>query len=587
MKKNLLLRCKYRSVIALLFLLVSCSDGLVELHSSEDKALIFYNSTKKINIDRLGYLERTIYPVENRLFFSKKNITLLNELLSLYRYTNPQKALVYKDALLSVAPPKNVSHQVQMSLVLLGHIYQDLDDYINADEMYYQAIEMSENKKNTLIYLLNIGELYMKLGANQVSINHFKELLASLDSKELYARQYTNVMLAKCYVSLANYPVAKSYVNIIEAEIENPVLLKEEKKILQRELLQIYIKSNSVKKANFLLEQTTFEFTSAPFLLLKAELCIKNNKRTDAIKLYQEIIEQSGNLPIVGIKERITAYFRLAKLLQKDVEKSFFYSEEGLRLSIRHGFSKLTLLLSQLVIDQIIFLDKKELLAPAFMSFKSASLLQNDNMTLQTIELGESVHIEEKLKMELKFWYFISFLTLIAILVVIVTRYNYVKKTKKIILEQNQKLHDNEVSRLNAEVKVQEQQLLNNTLLEIEKKNLMQKIIQELDGLGHSKLSKQIKQSIIIENKKNHFNQLFSKVHPNFIKNLKIHAASLTDRQLELCVFVKLGINTKEIASLTNLTPAYIEVSRSSIRKKLNIDKGVSIQNYFLSIEGL
>jgi len=48
----------------------------------------------------------------------------------------------------------------------------------------------------------------------------------------------------------------------------------------------------------------------------------------------------------------------------------------------------------------------------------------------------------------------------------------------------------------------------------------------------------------------------------------------MTTRELKICAFLKLNLNTKEIASLTNLTVKTIEVYRSQLKKKIKPTTG-------------
>lgn len=67
------------------------------------------------------------------------------------------------------------------------------------------------------------------------------------------------------------------------------------------------------------------------------------------------------------------------------------------------------------------------------------------------------------------------------------------------------------------------------------------------------------------------FETYFTEVHPNFYNALNKKYPNLTPGEIKLCAFIKLNFSTKEIASITGKTPASIDVSRSRLRKKLNL----------------
>jgi DNA-binding CsgD family transcriptional regulator len=69
----------------------------------------------------------------------------------------------------------------------------------------------------------------------------------------------------------------------------------------------------------------------------------------------------------------------------------------------------------------------------------------------------------------------------------------------------------------------------------------------------------------------NDFENYFTKVHPEFYFNLKEKYPALTQNELRICAFIKLNLNTKEIANITHKSTKSIEVMRTRIRQKLNL----------------
>jgi DNA-binding CsgD family transcriptional regulator len=50
---------------------------------------------------------------------------------------------------------------------------------------------------------------------------------------------------------------------------------------------------------------------------------------------------------------------------------------------------------------------------------------------------------------------------------------------------------------------------------------------------------------------------------------------------LRLCAYLKIGLNSKEIAEIMNILPSSVFVSRSRLRKKLNISAEQDIIEFF------
>jgi hypothetical protein len=74
----------------------------------------------------------------------------------------------------------------------------------------------------------------------------------------------------------------------------------------------------------------------------------------------------------------------------------------------------------------------------------------------------------------------------------------------------------------------------------------------------------------------------FSDTYPGFYKTLLEKYPELTQNELRLCAFLKLNLNTKEIATITQKTSHSIEAMRSRIRQKMNLDRDANL-NLILS----
>jgi hypothetical protein len=60
-------------------------------------------------------------------------------------------------------------------------------------------------------------------------------------------------------------------------------------------------------------------------------------------------------------------------------------------------------------------------------------------------------------------------------------------------------------------------------------------------------------------------------LHQEFFKKLKENFPDLSNNDLRLCAYLKIGLNTKEIAEILNIQPSSFYISRSRLRKKLNL----------------
>jgi len=96
---------------------------------------------------------------------------------------------------------------------------------------------------------------------------------------------------------------------------------------------------------------------------------------------------------------------------------------------------------------------------------------------------------------------------------------------------------------------------------------ILQQINQKLQGSGWQK-----------------FTKAYNNLYPDFTKRLLRLHPSLTPGEIELCEMTRLGLSTKEVSDLLFITPQSLFVSRSRLRKKLNIDTEQNLRTYLASI---
>lgn len=111
--------------------------------------------------------------------------------------------------------------------------------------------------------------------------------------------------------------------------------------------------------------------------------------------------------------------------------------------------------------------------------------------------------------------------------------------------------------------------------------------VKELYSMSHDNQKSQIKNILSKLNNQfssghewDEFELWFQEVHQNFFKILMEKCPELTSREMKICAFLKLNLNTKDIANLTNLTVKTIEVYRTQLRKKLKLAPGENLYKF-------
>jgi len=82
----------------------------------------------------------------------------------------------------------------------------------------------------------------------------------------------------------------------------------------------------------------------------------------------------------------------------------------------------------------------------------------------------------------------------------------------------------------------------------------------------------------------NIFEAQFREIHARFYERLDALHPDLTPTEKKICTFLKMNLNTKEIAVLLLSTPASVEVTRAKIRKKLGLEHFDSLTGYISAI---
>ncbi|MDX2413809.1 MAG: PAS domain-containing protein, partial [Bacteroidales bacterium] len=80
------------------------------------------------------------------------------------------------------------------------------------------------------------------------------------------------------------------------------------------------------------------------------------------------------------------------------------------------------------------------------------------------------------------------------------------------------------------------------------------------------------------------FKKHFEQINPGFFERLKIAFPNLSPGDLKLCGYLRLGLSTKEISILQNITFQSTEISRVRLRKKLGLSREINLPDYINNI---
>ena len=143
------------------------------------------------------------------------------------------------------------------------------------------------------------------------------------------------------------------------------------------------------------------------------------------------------------------------------------------------------------------------------------------------------------------------------------------------------------------EIELKEKELLISSNLILQKKEILNSLKKRLDENEDSNesssealiriLDDSIRQDSTSDKEWNNFKIHFEKTYDSFFTGLKKHYPILTEGDLRHCAYIKIGMTTKEISSLLNITPGSVQKSRVRLKKKLNLEKEMDLKIWIIS----
>lgn len=75
-----------------------------------------------------------------------------------------------------------------------------------------------------------------------------------------------------------------------------------------------------------------------------------------------------------------------------------------------------------------------------------------------------------------------------------------------------------------------------------------------------------------------------SEVNHEFINKLKLMYPKLTKNDIQLCLFLRLNLSSKEISAIKHISTDSVKVARHRLRAKLNLSSGANLSSYIQSL---
>ena len=162
------------------------------------------------------------------------------------------------------------------------------------------------------------------------------------------------------------------------------------------------------------------------------------------------------------------------------------------------------------------------------------------------------------------------------------------KTEAELIILKNEKL-EAEINYKNAELASSAMHLVKKGELLSKSKTELAHVMKGMDNpqaiTEVKKMIKNLSEDDKMDKEWESFSKHFDTVHGDFLTALKNTHNNITGNEMKLCAYLRMNLSTKEIAQLMNISVRGVEIGRYRLRKKLLLEKEMSLFDYLIKIK--
>lgn len=176
----------------------------------------------------------------------------------------------------------------------------------------------------------------------------------------------------------------------------------------------------------------------------------------------------------------------------------------------------------------------------------------------------------------------------------LIEKNNAVYKSQQALSEADLNYLHLKERQLQDQIEYRNKQITTHTLNIIQKNEMLrdmraqlEEIVKTTEGAPHSSLKKLLKtidESFRLDKDWEEFKLYFEQIYTGFYAKLKVSYPDLTNQELRHCALIRLNLNNNECASILGISPNSIKVSRTRLRKKLNLESNQSLTDFVMGI---
>ena len=527
----------------------------------------------------LNYFEKSLKANSSTLDTLLKAKILNNIGLNHTKLDNYTQANSFYEESLAIKRKIGDRKGASKTIMNIGLNYYRMFSYDKALEYFLESLKIKKEEGLDLTSLqFNIAHVLQISKQNEEAINQYKSLETSLSEKGSN-NSYFNIYegLIYCYLSIKNYRLAEFYIEKglkIASELNSD--LREGKMYLLKGRLNI--EQNQLNQAKIYLDRV-LEINDSAYNAIAANLYLA------------DISWQLNNIELAD-----GYYQRSIQLAKKWNEKESFQK-------IYEKYSNYLIDINDYK-NGVLYLKKS-------ISLKDSLTNKVNNYSL--LELQEKYGAERRkqkinglqtknknLSQELEMYKIYAFVVLCSIIFLgLGIGYWWFHQTKRKLQQTKNQWID---SKLNTPKQIKNEELLMlknkellaNSILLSQQQEIGKKIVNQLTPFKKSlKVDQEQDYEKILSsldriqrlNSKESFRKYFVEIHPDFYKNLTKKFPNLSSKEQKLCAFLKLNLDSKEIADLLYISYKSVAVSRSRLRKKLGLTNvKISLNEYLNQI---
>jgi tetratricopeptide (TPR) repeat protein len=518
---------------------------------------------------------------------------LLIPILAMRVFGSSAQDVIKLDSLQQALKQAKTDTTVFRTLMELSHLYFS-SDYAKAKEYSIQARDLAISKKlkkHELTALTQIGNVAIAQGdykqAATLFFNSLKEYEELRDTSGMISM---NNNLGASYDRMGEYDKALDCYFKAQ-ELMNASSLSERKKVVlptvYNNIANIYQTKGDPKSAlayyekalELALEVPNHKATGIAYNNIGKLYANELNEPAKALEYLTKGLEFREKIGDLGEIARSLIILSNFHLRQNDLDKSEEYAKRALEIGQKIG---------SMDIQRAAYLGLYEIeekhgnYSAALSNFKSFKTFSDSILNQQAtseiarlqlqydFEKAEKLREEEAKQTRLRYMSTIAALSvglILTVLIILVIRF----RARQAELSQKNLAQD---------VEIKNKELTTNVMYLIRKNELINNVAERLLKIQRNLLpeNQKIIQEIILDLQREgdndtwkEFELRFNQVHSEFYTNLRKLYPDLSPTEEKLCAFLRLNMNSKEIAAVTQQSIKSVEVARARLRKKLNL----------------